>query len=244
MPNTHKDTIDTALLIDGTEIMGMDLDSIPIPDGEYDKKNVSTTRAGVFTRYAPNMYDTGECEIAGLLIPGDPGQEALKEAFYDRQEHLIQVVLTESGVTFEYWATVMKYLPDSDDNTAKFSSKLLASGPFTMTTTKAGVTKIEATASGAITCPLLAKTAYPTDTGTVVFVELTATTSDTFKVTAATASYIGWTEDGGSTWHTLTSGTASGSVTFGAAGTNKEILVRIEETDKATRFIKVIFCRQ
>lgn len=240
MPD-HKDTEMTKVLINGTEIIGIDLDSVPIPDGEMGDKEVHYLGLGKFLRKAPDMYDPGSCEITGFYMPGDPGQVALDTAFRNSTECTFQVNLTESGVVYQYDAYVTKYNPGSDSNTAKFNGKILATGIFTATVTYAGVTKIEATTGTVI--PTHATTAVAAGDTDIVVTELTATIKDNIKVTAASADYLGYTLDGGKTWLPLTSGTASGDITLGAAGSVTKIVIKVEETDKATRFFNVLFAR-
>lgn len=236
----HKDTIMTKVLINGTEIVGIDLDSVPIPDGETKDKDVHYLGLDRFTRKAPDMYDPGSCEISGLYIPGDPGQIALNTAFLNVTECTFQVNLTESGVIYQYNGYVTKYNPKSDGNTAKFSGKILATGIFTSTETYAGVTKIEATTGTEY--PATITTAVASGDKDIVITELTGTATETIKVTASSADYLGYTLDG-TTWTALTSGTASGNIALGAAGSVTKAVVKVEEADKATRFFNVLFAR-
>lgn len=240
MPD-HKDTIMTKFLINGTEVIGIDMDSIPIPDGETKDKEVHYLGIGRFLRKAPDMYDPGSCELTGIYMPGDPGQVALDTAFRNVTECTFQVNLTESGVVYQYKGYVTKYSPGSDSNTAKFNGNILATGIFTATVTYAVVTKIEATTGTVI--PTHATTAVAGSDTDIVVTELTATTKDNIKVTAATADYLGYSLNGGTDWLPLTSGTASGDITLGAAGSVTKIIIKVEETDKATRFFNVLFAR-
>jgi hypothetical protein len=240
MPD-HKDTVMTVFKIDGIVIDGLDLDSVPVPDGDTDSKKVTTQGKGYVHRNALNMFDPGECEYSGNEIPGDPGQQALDAAFRDRSVHIFQCILTESGIVYEYPGQVAKHTPTSDDNTAKFEGKIVATDIFTRAVSYAAVSKIEATTGTVI--PGTAAIAITDDTTDVVIIEPTATIKDTIKVTAATASYIAYTLDDRKTWIPLKSGTASADITLGAAGTVKKAILKIEETDKATRFINVFFAR-
>lgn len=237
----HKDTLNTRFLINGTEVTGVSLDSIPIPDGETEDKDVHYCGLGRFKKKAPDMYDPGSCDITGIYIPGDAGQIAMDTAFRAAAECTFQVVLTESGVVYQYDGYVTKYSPGSDSHTAMFNGSILATGIFTNAVTYAGVSKIEATTGTVI--PTLVTTAVASGDTDVVITELNATTTDNIKVTAASASYIGYSLDKGVTWTQLTSGTASGNITLGAAGSVTKILVKVEEADKANRYFNVIFAR-
>lgn len=237
----HKDTVMTVFKINGITVNGMDLDSIPVPDGDTDSKKVTTQGKGYVHKNALNMFDPGECEYSGNEIPGDPGQAALYDAFVNRTECIFQCILTESGITYEYPGQVAKHTPGSDDNTAKFNGKIVATDIFTKTVTYAGVTKIEATAGTEI--PTTAAAAVTADTTDVVITEVTATTKDTIKVTAADADYIGYSLNNGRNWIPLTSGTVSGDINFGAAGTVTKIIIKVVEADKATRFFNLFFAR-
>lgn len=240
MPD-HKDTILTRFYVNGTEVKGINLDSIPIPDGSTEDKDVHYLGLDRFKRKAPDMYDPGSCDIKGIYMPGDPGQSALNTAFRNVAECNFQVALTESGTIYEYNGYVMKYLPGSDSNTAIFEGTILATGIFTSTSTYAGVTKIEATTGTVI--PTHATTAVADADKDIVITELSATASDSIKVTAVDADYIGYSLDNGVTWNSLTSGTASGNITLGAAGSVTKIIVKVEEEDKATRYFNVLFAR-
>jgi len=239
MPD-HKDTKFTVFKINGTEILGLDLDSVPIPDGDTDSKTVTTQGPGYVHDKALDLFDPGECEYSGNYIPGDPGQLALDSAFRNRTKCTFQCVMTESGTIFDYDGYVAKHNPGSDSNTAKFNGKIVATGLFTSSSTYAAVTKVEVTTGTVI--PTTALTAYAGDANVVV-TELTATTVDTIKITAATASYLGYSVDGGITFTALTSGTASENITLDSAGTVKKVLVKVEEADRATRFINVFYAR-
>jgi len=240
MPD-HKDTILTKFYINGTEVKGINLDSVPIPDGETKDKEVHYLGLDRYTRKAPDMYDPGSCELKGIYMPGDPGQTALNTAFLNVTECTFQTVLTESGTVYQYNGYVTKYSPGSDSNTATFNGTILATGIFTSTSTYAGVTKIEATTGTVI--PTHATTAVVDADKDIVVTELTDTTTDKIKITAATADYLGYTLNGGVTWTALTSGTASGDLTLGDAGSVTKIVAKVEEENYATRFFNVIFAR-
>ena len=237
----HKDTILTKFRINGIEIKGINLDSVPIPDGSTEDKDVHYLGLDRFKRKAPDMYDPGSCDVTGIYMPGDPGQDALNTAFRNVTECTFQTVLTESGTTYQYQGYVTKYSPGSDNNTATFNGTILATGIFTSTSTYAGVTKIEATTGTVI--PTHATTAVAAADKDIIVSELTATTTDNIKITAATADYLGYTLDGGVTWTSLTSGTASGNLTLGAAGSVTKIIAKVEEENCATRFFNIIFAR-
>ncbi len=237
----HKDTLLTKFLINGTEVKGVSPDSVPIPDGGTEDKDVHYLGLGRFKKKAPDMYDPGSCDVTGIYMPGDAGQIAMDEAFRAVTECTFQVVLTESGVVYQYNGYVTKYSPGSDTHTAMFNGTILATGIFTNAVTYAGVTKIEPTTGTAI--PTNVTTAVAAGDTDIVITELTATATDKIKVTAADANYIGYSLDNGVTWTQLTSGTASGDITLGAAGSVTKILVKVEETDKANRYFNIMFAR-
>lgn len=240
MPD-HKDTILTKFYVNGTEVKGINLDSVPIPDGSTEDKDVHYLGLDRFKRKAPDMYDPGSTEIKGIYMPGDPGQSALNTAFLNVTECTFQVALTESGTIYQYNGYVTKYSPGSDNNTATFNGTILATGIFTSTSTYAGVTKIEATTGTVL--PTNATTAVAAADKDIVITELTDTTTDKIKITAATADYLGYTLNGGVTWTALTSGTASGDLTLGDAGSVTKIVAKVEEENYATRFFNIIFAR-
>lgn len=238
VPEDAKDTWLTVFKIDNIEINGLNLDVMPIPDGEFADKNTSTYQTGRYARFGKNQFDAGSVDISGIKIPGDAGQIALKNALGDTNKHTFQVILTELGVIFEYQALVMQFSPSSEDNTATFTGKLKASGKFIETTSYASVSKIEIT-TATVVIPATVETTFPASASDVVITELTGTATETIKVTAASATYIGYSVDNGYTWTELTTATMSGSIALGSAGTVTKIIVRIEEENKATRFVNL-----
>lgn len=236
-----KDTWLTIFKIDGTDINGLSLDVLPIPDGEFGDKNTSTYQTGKYSRTGKNQYDGGTVDLSGLLIAGDAGQNRLEEALGDNKHHIFQVILTESGLIYEYDALVMQFKPDAEDNTAMFVGSLKADGPLRKTTTGASISKIEITTGTVI--PTTVETSVASTVTDIVVNEVSATASETIKVTAATASFIGYSLDNGYSWTELTSGTMSGGITLGAANTITRILLAVQEDDKATRFINIWVAR-
>lgn len=241
-PDDAKDTWLTVYKIDDTEINGLNLDVMPIPDGEFGNKNTSTYQTGRFARFGKNQYDAGSVDLSGINIPGDPGQQAMKAALLDDKRHIFQVILTELGVIFQYEALVTQWHPAADDNTATVIGKLKASGEFIETVDYASISKIEITTASTV-IPATVETAITDATSNVVIAELTGTATETIKVTAASASYIGYSEDNGYSWTELTSAIMSGSIALGSAGTVKRIIVRVDEENKATRFVNLYIGR-
>lgn len=241
----HVDTIDTKVFIDGIEILGIDKNTIPIPDGDTEDKDTSTLDSGRTKRKGLGMFDPGSCEISGNKMSGDPGQIALQNAFGDRKLHRFQVNVTEAGEIYEYDAYVTKFNPGSENDTYKFSSKLLASGSFRLSTVFAGVTSIEGGGVGITYSPSNASSSLGTGDNVVIFNEATGITTDKIKVTADDADYIGISYDNGRTWTELTSGTQTtfSSDYWPTAGKLAHSKIRVEELDKATRFIDLYIAR-
>lgn len=233
----HRDTLLTRFYINGFEVKGVDPDSDLVPDGEFESKNITSAKNLLVQKNTLKMYRPGDCEFSALYISGDSGQNALETAFRNRTESTFQVVLTESGTVYQYPGKVSKYLPDNDNHTAKIMVKILCTGMFTSSITYAGVTKIE-TSSGTIT-PSTAETALDAADNVLMVVEPAGETVDTIKITAPDADYIGYSLDGGKTWIPLTSGVASKDITLNTTGSVTKVLAKVEETDKATKFISV-----
>lgn len=235
---THVDTLGTVVMIDGTQIKGIDKDTIPIPDGDTDNKDVSTLDSGYCEETALGMYKPGKAKVSGNMIPGDPGQKALMDAFLDRELHTFTVQVAKAGDIFTYDAYVSKFTPGSDDSTYKFETQLIGSGPFTRATTLAGLTTVAAGGAGAV---VFSDSALETaDDFFIYFPNTTASTTLTF--TAASASSIELSADGGTSYTTLTSATPSASINL-TAGSVVERLLKIEEDDKATHFARVFLAR-
>ncbi|MFA6719452.1 MAG: hypothetical protein WCS15_10260 [Prevotella sp.] len=231
----HKDTLLTKFRINGTEIKGLDLDSVPVPDGDSDSHKRTTQSNLYIHKKALGMYDPGECEISGIYIPGDPGQATLDTAFRNRTECTFQVDMTESGTIFQYTGNVTKFLPESDRNTARFTAKILATGLFESSASYAAISKVEAT-NGVVTPGTAASSLDGVNT--IIIYGAPGEASDSIKVTAADADSISYTLDESKTWVPLSSGVLSGEISIGSTGITA-ILLKVEETDKATRFVNM-----
>jgi hypothetical protein len=253
--DTHVDTYDSTVSIDGTVINGIFPDSIPFPKGKTGAKDNSTLGSGKVMRKGLKMFDPGSCTISGNKIPSDAGQIDLFSAFGDRKEHVITVNIPEAGEVYTYSAYVSTNYPDSKDDTYIFTADLEATGPATLTTTFAAITSIAFAGAGVTYSPAVVNSAFPaapttseyaTSTANYAIIkEATGVTGDTITVTAAAASYIGVSYDSGATWTALTSGTplAIPAASYPAAGTIKKAIVRVEEALKATRFVNVFIAR-
>lgn len=234
----HVDTVGTIVKIDGTQIKGLESDSIPIPDGDTDDKDVSTLDSGYCEETALGMYKPGKVKVSGNTIPGDPGQQALVSAFLDRNLHTFTVQVPKAGDIFTYDAYVSKFTPSSDDQTYKFETNFIGSGPFTRNTSFAGLTSVAAGGAGAVEFP--GTIADTTQEIIAYFPNTTASTTLTF--TAAASSYIGLSSDNGANYTGINSGTPSSAISL-TAGAIVKRLVKIEEEDKATRFVNVYLVR-
>lgn len=247
--SAHIDTLGTIVKIDGTIITGISLDTIPIPDGDTGDKDTSTLDSGTIMDKGLGMFDPGSCEISGNKISGDAGQLALTEAYGDRALHTFTVDVVPAGEIYTYEGYVTKFNPGSSDNTYIFSSKILASGAFTLATAYAGITSIDATESAVVCYPALATSALPATANDVTIVEATGTTTDSITVVAAAADYIGISYWTGSKWTTWTELTTSVAATFSTtywpdAGAVAKARIKVEEEDKATRFVNLFVCRE
>lgn len=235
MPD-HKNTILTKFYVDGTEVRGIDLDSVLVPDGEFVTKNVSSTKNPFVQKNTLRMYEPGSCEFSCLSIPGDQGQNMLETAFRNRTECTFQVVLTESGITYEYTGKITKYLPDSESNTAKNTVKILSTGLFSRNVTYAGVTKIEATAG---TVTPTTETVLSDSGNVCIVIEPPGNLTDSIKITAPDADSIEYSLDNGVNWDSLISGVTSGDIPLSSTGAITKALVKIEEGNTASRFVLI-----
>jgi len=245
MAKEHIDTTLSTVSIDGTDIDGISPDSLPFPKPSRDTKDVTTIKDTV-RRKGLKLLDPGSSSFSGIAIPGDPGQVALVAASNDMQEHTIQIVVPESGLTFEYQAYVTTDYPtQEDENTLYFNVDLEVTGGFERSATLAGITSIEGAAVAVAYSPSTANSALGATVTDVIFKETTGITTDTVEVTAASASYIGISYDGGSTWSALTSGTAATFSTtyWPTAGNHAKAIIKVMEADKATRFVNLFVAR-
>lgn len=241
MVKEHIDTTGSTVKIDGTTIEGITPGSIPFSKPSRDTKEV-TTQKDTVRRYGLKLLDPGEASFQGIYIANDAGQLALKTAADGLAEHTIQIVITEAGITYEYQAFVSTfYLSEEDENTLMFNCDLRVTGGFTKATTSAAITSIEGAGAGVKHYPSTANSALATTANDVLFYEANGVTTDTVEVTAAAASYLGISYDNGTTWVTLTSGTAATFSTtyYPAAGAIGKALIKVMETDKATRFVNL-----
>lgn len=245
MVKEHIDTTESTVSIDGISIDGIDPESLPFPKPKRGSKSVTTLKDRVM-RNAPKILDPGEASFSGIRIPGDAGQTALVSAADDAEEHIIQITIPEAGLVFEFAAFVSTfYEGQRDENTLDFTVDLQCTGGFVRSATSAGITSIEGAGVGIAYSPAAANTALPATATAVIFKEATGITTDTVEVTAASASYIGISYNNGSTWTTLTSGTAASisSTYWPAAGALSEALIMVQEDLKATRFVKLFIAR-
>jgi len=232
--DTHIDTFNSTVSIDGIAINGIFPDSIPFPKGKTGTKDCSTLGSGTIQRKGLKTFDPGNCALSGNKIPGDAGQIALFAAFGDRKEHIITVSIPDAGELFTYSAYVSTDYPDSKDDTYIFTADLEATGPAVLGTAFATITNITTTSG----------TVYPTGgvpagSGVDMISYVASGTTVTLTVTAAAASSLAYSINNGSTWITLTSAVASGAITLGAAGTMTPILIMVTEVAKATRFVNL-----
>lgn len=255
MVKEHIDTTESTIKMDGTVIDGVTPGSLPFPKPSRDTKDVTTMKDTV-RKKGLKILDPGSASFSGIAIPGDAGQIALKAASNDAKEHTFQITIAESGQIFEFQAYVATDYPsEEDENTLFFNCDLEVTGGFVDTTTYAGITSIEGAAAGIAYSPAVANTAFPaapsaaniltSTANTVIFKEATGIASDTVEVTAASASYIGISYDGGKTWTELTSGTAAtiSSTVWPAAGGLGKALIMVQEDGKATRFVTLFIAR-
>lgn len=240
--NDYEDIIDvygTTVSVNGTEINGLDTDLIPVPESELNTKDVSTLKSGWVTRNKPGKLDPGTVDLTGFKISGDQGQQILKSAFDARSLVTVTVNISPAGEIYTYDAYVTKFTPESDDDSLKFSATLQAYSEVDLATTFADITSLAASGAGAALFPSLVTTAFPATANAVIISEATGITSCALTVIAATATSIRYSLDGGNTWVDMTTGVASGSITLGGVGTVKEALLKVAETGKATRFVKI-----
>lgn len=242
--DTHIDTFNSTVSIDGTQINGIDTASIPFPKGKTATKDVSSLNSGVVIKKGLKMFDPGSCSLSGNIIAGDAGQIALRAAFQDRKEHIFTINIPDAGEIYTYTAYVSTNFPESKDNTYLFSIDLEVTGQPTVAVTTAAITSITCAGAGVAYSPTNASSALAATDNVVVIKEATGISTDTVTVTASASSYIGLSVNGGTTWATLTSGVASSTaVTLGAAGTLTPAIVRVEEALKAARFVRLYFAR-
>ncbi len=245
MAKEHIDTTDSTIKIDGTVIDGVTPGSLPFSKPSRDTKDVTTMKDTV-RKKGLKILDPGSASFSMIAIPGDAGQIALKAASNDMKEHTIQITIAESGQVFEYQAYVSTFFPsEEDENTLYANCDLEVTGGFNDSTTFAGITSIEGAAAGIAYSPASANTALPAASNDVIFKEATGIATDTLKVTAAVASYIGISYDGGKNWTKLTSGTAASisSAIWPAAGGLAKALLMVQEANKATRFVNLFIAR-
>jgi hypothetical protein len=245
MTKEHIDTTGSTVKIDGTTIDGITPGSIPFSKPSRDTKEV-TTQKDTVRRYGLKLLDPGEASFQGIYIPNDAGQLALAAAAAGLAEHTIQIAITEASIIYEYQAFVSTfYLTEEDENTLMFNCDLRVTGGFTKATTSAAITSIEGAAAGIAYSPGTANTALAATANDVIFKEATGITTDTVEVTAAAASYIGISYDGGLTWKELTSGTPADflAASWPAAAGLAKALIKVMETNKATRFVNLFIAR-
>jgi hypothetical protein len=237
MVKLHSDTGLSTIFIDQTEILGIDPDANPFPKPTRGTKSVTTFK-DTWQKKGLKMPDAGKSSFSGIRIPGDPGQIALYAASSDGKEHVITVTVPDAGEVWQYNAFVSTDFPENKDETYRFTCDLEVQGAPVLTTTFATITTI-VTTSGV----MYPTAGIPAGSGGRMVSYLASGTTVTLTVTAAAASYLGYSLDGGTTWTALTSAVASGSITMGAAGTTKDVVIMVSESAKATRFVNLSIVR-
>jgi len=237
------DTNNAIITIDGTTIDGLDPDSIPFPKGKTGTKDC-TPLGTMAMKKGLKILDPGSTDLKGWVIPGDAGQIALKTAAIDRKEHVFTVSIPDAGELITYNALVSADNRESKDNSYLFAYNLEISGLPTRATTYAAITSISCSGAGVSYSPTTTSTALVATDNDIVINEATGIATSTVTVTAAASSSICLSVDGGTTWQTLASGTPSTTpVTLGAAGSLTKALVKVSETAKADRFVRIYIVR-
>jgi len=234
----HIDIYGSTVSIDGTTIHGVFDDNIPFPAGSTATKDTSTQDSGTVMEKGLKRFDPGSVTLSGNMIPNDAGQIALFSAYTDRALHTISVTIPDAGEVYSYDGYVSTFVPGNADNTYVFSCTIEASGQPERSTTTAAITSIVASGAGVVNVPA----ALAADTDVLVINEANGITSATLTVTAAAASAIEISDDDGESWTALTSAEASAAITL-AAGVIIERLLKVEETSKATRFVRIYIIR-
>ena len=181
-------------------------------------------------------YDPGSITLKGLRIPGDAGQIKLWEAFKDRKPHFFSLYIPDGGETITYTGLVGFVEPGNDDSSYVFNATIEVSGEPDIQTVFAGITSILCSNS-AVHFPSTASTALPEKANQLVCTVATGVGSVTLKVVAAAA--YGIYVDG----KPVTSGQDSAAINLAVANSVTEATVRVDEIDKASRFVKVYIAR-
>lgn len=245
MVKEHIDTDLSTVKIDGVAIEGIDPESIPFPKPTRDTKLVTTIKDTV-KRKGLKILDPGSASLTGIRIPSDAGQVDLIAASTDGQEHTIQITVPDAALTFEYQAYVSTFYEGvRDENTLDFTVDLECTGGFVRSATYAEITSIEGAGDGIAHFPSTANSELAATANDVIFLEATGITTDTVTVTAEDASYIGISYDNGSTWNELTSGTGGTflKTSWPAAGAVSKAIIKVMESNKATRFVNLYVAR-
>jgi len=177
-----------------------------------------------YREFLQGLRNAGEISIEGNFIPGNAGQVALTTDLNDGSSDAYTITFpTAMATTWTFSAIVTAF-----DTDAPFDAK----ASFRATLKITGKATLNVTASTGLTDPyfVVSESAVVTpdeagDTYFYVATVLTGVTSVTVTPTA-TAGVI--KVDG----NTVATGEASSAITLGAAGTNTEITITVQETNK------------
>ncbi|MFA7461881.1 MAG: phage tail tube protein [Anaerovoracaceae bacterium] len=209
-----------------TSIGGMPLDS-----DEIDVTHLTSDDG--FEEVIQGIRRTGAISIEGNFIPGDTnGQIALLTDYYAGTVDDYAIVFPAAlAAVWEFRAFVKK--PPSENEAAvdgkiPFSAELRITGKpelsITYSNNLSGLTGIEEEVGGALTL-------VPTFAGGTYEYAVTVNTASTYiKLTPAAASGV-ITVNG----NTVSTGTETGEIPLGAAGSITTVTIKVKETDKIAR---------
>lgn len=235
--STALDIYTSDVYIDGIEIHGIDDDSIPFPVSSKGIMDISSQDSSTVADKKQKRLDPGAVKIAGYKIPSDLGQIALKSALSDRNLHTFQIGVPGTNDVYAYQGYVTEFNADVKDGSYRFSAGIVLSGAASKSATKADITSITVSSTGTVKVP----SSVTVSTTDQIFEILPGVNPTHITVTAGSASGIYYSVDNGSTWISLTTGVISGDISLGGALTIKNVILKVLQTNRISRFVKLVF---
>lgn len=213
-----------------TEIGGMDI--------SQDTIDISNLDSG-WRSFIGGMKDAGEISLTGFFNPSDTnGQKALYDSLVAGTVLTYSIVFPASVVAqWDFSAVVTKFTTGAAmEDAISFEATLKVTGaPALGITASAGLSALTFTGG---TSPVFT----PTFANGTASYSYTFTTATTITVTATAASHTLQLYIDGVLSQTLTSGSASNSLSFAAVGSKKLTIVAFE-TGKASKYYDIIAVR-
>lgn len=231
--------------IDGVTIEYVE--KLPVPVGKIGKIPLTNQDSGYGTETMPGRYDPGDTQLSGIYATGKTGINKLIEWQNDRVIHAFQIEYPNGTiVNFNGYLGTFSIVETSDRLTYQIDVSVLGIPAYSndktaLTTPFFSITDASNNAITAIT-PAASATG-----GDYVVVMATDDTGAKITPTCGTANstiYVGAYNSSGVWVDTaVTSGSASGVITLGSAGSLTDAVIKVTTTGKGDEYYFVTLVR-